>query len=918
MDDPDYRYFLMFAGQFRPEGSPCLDPVDYALNADGRRLVGRINAERNKDALARLAKAPPVSAHASTPFVNYAKQRKCYSEQRKLELTEAERLEIFNIVTSVFEYTNDRRKVVLASHLIIKLFCDMIVTQMEEENRRQGPVLPHSSCQILTFCFKMLRSDYVCVRKHVFELLYNLSIHLNLLHHKTHNVEQISVPTTTSPDVRPVSGHFNPADRLPRPRGSGSSPPAAVPSGGVLGLSQRPSRSPSLVEAEEEAVPPGRSALLSSIQTELRTLSGSGSIVSASGDGSVGQSMSASAFCVERIQAFHRELVWVLHELLHFMVTTEEADDTVWWAACSCWLMMCSNTNEPMRPEVAERYFPFFSSRPAGCHPAALFARSFPTDVPVYVLRQVDVRALRRFLDLRQVRLDHRLHTYFLHLLCMALFLPQDDASLTVHDSEPQASLGRDAPRQADLAVARLASLGGITTIVQLYVGTQSYSARLALFSILYFHAGRLLMAEDPPLKNVSPKYQAEAVWRGYHAMCGHHLPWYLPQVFMYLPPNFVEAVLQHVLLALHQDATDDERRRFQKHTKPWVLAVIFAVRHIATEFLQVEPAFMAEMKTMLVDSDKTQRCFGLLTQLLTSTYADERAQGEAWLFALMKTVFEADKLDATIAAIMSVKQKVEQVLGETLSLNPNPLVRRLFISVTERFILLLKSKFPEFQSPALLEQLHKILNRHFFILCFREERDLDNLLAMYHVLLHYLCSMDAPTPPVNAPQPLQSDTLTDLFLEGAVTVPLDLLVEVELDVLKYLLLTITQQQLLMHKASERPEYVHNPTIHNVRRALMLLVLEHAYHCEASYRSLSLDFFQFFLGDPCPAIGLHASSFILHRIRRAGHDVFRTYFNKALAAAQQENDVELLENQYFLCCLMMDHLTEFPPLPDTA
>lgn len=39
---------------------------------------------------------------------------------------------------------------------------------------------------------------------------------------------------------------------------------------------------------------------------ELRTLSGSGSIVSASGDGSVGQSMSASAFCVERIQAFHR------------------------------------------------------------------------------------------------------------------------------------------------------------------------------------------------------------------------------------------------------------------------------------------------------------------------------------------------------------------------------------------------------------------------------------------------------------------------------------------------------------------------------------------------------------------------------------------------------------------------------------
>lgn len=33
---------------------------------------------------------------------------------------------------------------------------------------------------------------------------------------------------------------------------------------------------------------------------------------------------------------------------------------------------------------------------------------------------------------------------------------------------------------------------------------------------------------------------------------------------------------------------------------------------------LQVEPAFMAEMKTMLVDSDKTQRCFGLLPDRAT------------------------------------------------------------------------------------------------------------------------------------------------------------------------------------------------------------------------------------------------------------------------------------------------------------
>ncbi len=65
-----------------------------------------------------------------------------------MELTEAERSEVFGIVTSVFEYTNDKRKVVLASHIIVKVFCDMIATQLDRESQGlEG--LPHCSCQIL-------------------------------------------------------------------------------------------------------------------------------------------------------------------------------------------------------------------------------------------------------------------------------------------------------------------------------------------------------------------------------------------------------------------------------------------------------------------------------------------------------------------------------------------------------------------------------------------------------------------------------------------------------------------------------------------------------------------------------------------------------------------------------------------------
>ena len=89
-------------------------------------------------------------------------------------------------------------------------------------------------------------------------------------------------------------------------------------------------------------------------------------------------------------------------------------------------------------------------------------------------------------------------------------------------------------------------------------------------------------------------------------------------------------------------------------------------------------------------------------------------------MFALMKNVFEADKTDATIAALMSAKQRVEKVLSETLSLSPNPEVRKIFIALTEKVILLIKTKFQDYHPQHLMVHINKMLNRYFFILCHR------------------------------------------------------------------------------------------------------------------------------------------------------------------------------------------------------
>ena len=181
-----------------------------------------------------------------------------------------------------------------------------------------------------------------------------------------------------------------------------------------------------------------------------------------------------------------------------------EQDETVWWGALSCWLMMTSNTNSPMKPTLARRHFPFASLGPLHTETVdrvSQLAPLFPTDVPLYVLLQVDVRALLRFLGLTRVRRDHKLHRQLLQLLCMALFVQQDLVGFSdgsPHPPPPRPKPGDSVPpNRLQLSIMRLSSIGGINCILDLYVTTQSYAARLALFSVIYYYIVHLLQQDE-------------------------------------------------------------------------------------------------------------------------------------------------------------------------------------------------------------------------------------------------------------------------------------------------------------------------------------------------------------------------------------------------------------------------------------
>eukprot|EP00997_Jenningsia_sp_PLL12_P005748 NODE_2280_length_952_cov_90.064230_g1878_i0.p1 GENE.NODE_2280_length_952_cov_90.064230_g1878_i0~~NODE_2280_length_952_cov_90.064230_g1878_i0.p1 ORF type:complete len:298 (-),score=86.77 NODE_2280_length_952_cov_90.064230_g1878_i0:58-822(-) len=253
----------------------------------------------------------------------------------------------------------------------------------------------------------------------------------------------------------------------------------------------------------------------------------------------------------------------------------------------------------------------------------------------------------------------------------------------------------------------------------------------------------------------------------------------------------------------------------------------------------------------------------------------------------------------------------MEQVLSETLACHENPAVRRIFVSLTDRLILLIRSRFQQHHPPHLMAQLHTLLNQHFDLLCTHRESDLGILLDMYNILLNFLCRLELPRPSPTGSS-LEGDTLSELVLQGLATVPAYLLMPCQLSVLQHLLLAITYQQQQLAKAEASHEHMHSTTLDHVRRVLLILILEHAYRSEESFRALKLSFLRPLLADPCPAIALHASTFIMHRLRQCGHRTYQNYFSKVLAWAQRENNADVLNNPYFQCCIIMEHITEFP------
>ena len=86
----------------------------------------------------------------------------------------------------------------------------------------------------------------------------------------------------------------------------------------------------------------------------------------------------------------------------------------------------------------------------------------------------------------------------------------------------------------------------------------------------------------------MTAKHWDEATWTIYRVLCSHDLPWFLPQIFLYLPHNFVETLLQHLLTEFANPLTDDDQRRLHKSSKPLLLASVFALKHIATDYLKL------------------------------------------------------------------------------------------------------------------------------------------------------------------------------------------------------------------------------------------------------------------------------------------------------------------------------------------
>ncbi|KAF2073610.1 hypothetical protein CYY_005067 [Polysphondylium violaceum] len=406
-----------------------------------------------------------------------------------------------------------------------------------------------------------------------------------------------------------------------------------------------------------------------------------------------------------------------------------------------------------------------------------------------------------------------------------------------------------------------LNQIGGIDIILKLYTTIRSNEAKNNLFVIIFDYvlqtALKIQNIVDTQLTRESPLLLE--LFRRADA------PQYFTQIFKCIPEK--DFVSDFFLFFSNEHSKDEASFSYED------LIIKFSMR--INEFAQRYQKVDQNFENYILDcQDNPEQCVELLNDWIKQNDDLYLFNAENWLFSLLKKVYvEKEGLNNPLYSFSSN-------IFVQLPTNSSPKVRKMYISLTERLILLLKYKlkYGESKPNDLFEMFNESFHR--LLLVFGEKSE-NNILHVVDILFDLISGRSNSSSLRSKESKL--DTNFSLFLSNQLVVSISSLKSININIIHYLFSNITESN----------------NTREQRLFLLHLLIQRSHDSDDLLKIGGIVFFKNLLSDLNTQIAYHSSYFLLTQLEAESPEQYRTILTRLLTKARENNDENLISNPFF-------------------
>lgn len=398
-----------------------------------------------------------------------------------------------------------------------------------------------------------------------------------------------------------------------------------------------------------------------------------------------------------------------------------------------------------------------------------------------------------------------------------------------------------------------------IDFIIHIYRRTPSVQALENLFTVIFDYTIHRYVTKK--LDTVSSE-QAELLLALFKRAGA---PLFLTDIFKFTPKNMVESLARVLCL--------DYYAKELKLDKDFALSVIRGLKKLARSFLEVDSEYKSLIQVTLNASKHGSSGVAAAVDTLGKLLRNEalRPTGQEWLLSLMiATINEPRSLTPNVVS------SLEKIITELLS-SSDPLLRRVFIFVTEQLVLYLRSKTHQAtEDEALISRITNVINTHVGRLIKVGEKNEANLMLVFDIIMNVIL-IYSPGKGSDIEE-IYGDSPSTLFANGRAVA----------------------SQVLIHKINTEifcHLFTNLPARQQARVTLLLLIIEHCKNKTVLQKVGGLSFFRSLLTD-YPDIVYYASRFLIEQFQSEKPEQFQALLTQLVNKAQQTNNEQLLDNSY--------------------